>query len=344
MTEQSRPEEPGGPADPWGPTGPGYWGPPNQPYVYPAPSPPYGHPAPWSAPGYPWPSVPWYDPGDPLVNPAGLGFGGWFERVAGAIRRGWRLLLAIALITYFLPTVAVSLVQLAYGPAGSLPTVPPSTPEGEPPQLPDGFFIDLAVFGGASIAAAIVALLVQSVGWAAGTWAVTRQAVGQPASLGSALAYGVRRALGLWAWLLLSGLIVLGGLCFCVLPGIYLGFALGLVGPVFLFERRNPLGRSFGLFHNRFGLVLGRLALLAAVAIIGGLATSMLAQLGTLATGGDPFGPVVFSVGSALAYSLSAVLSVPIAVVLLAGLLVTYAEQRGHEARTTASSLAAELG
>jgi hypothetical protein len=158
------------------------------------------------------------------------------------------------------------------------------------------------------------------------------------------LGYGVRRAPGLWLWSLLSGLIVLAGFCFCLLPGIYFAFALSLVGPVFLFERRNPIGRSFGLFHNRFGMVLGRLALLAAVVIAASLAASMVGQLGLLATGSGLSGSVSLSVGNALAYSVSALLAVPVAMVQLAALLATYAEQRGHEARTTAAALAAELG
>jgi hypothetical protein len=183
------------------------------------------------------------------------------------------------------------------------------------------------------------------VGWAAGTWAATRDAAGQPAPLGAALAYGVRRAPRLWLWTLLSGLIVLVGVCMCILPGVYFAFALALVGPVFLFERRNPIGRSFELFHGRFGMVLGRLALVSALLIAGGVAASLVAELVLLvAAGGSPFGQVDLSAGSVLAYTLSAVVAVPLAVVQLAGFLVTYAEQRCNEGRTTASTLAAELG
>lgn len=337
MTEQPRPGEPGRAGGPEQPAAPaGYWGPPVPPYAYPAPQ----HVPP---PTYPWQPVPWYDPHDPLVNPPGAGVSGWFARVSGVVRRSWPILLPTMLITQFLPTLAVSLVQLAYNPSRSLLTVSPTTPDGQP-QLPEGFGTDLAVFGGVSVVAAVVGALVQSVGWGAGTWAATRQSAGQPASLGAALGYGLRRSPGLWLWSLLSGLIVLVGLCFCILPGIYFAFALSLVGPVFLFERHNPVGRSFGLVHGRFGMVLGRLALLAAVLIAGGVAASVLAQVGLLAAGAGPFGQVDFSAGAALAYSPSAVLAVPLAVVQLAGLLVTYAEQRGHEGAATAPVLAGELG
>lgn len=348
MTEQPRSGEPG-PADrPAQPPAPeGYRGPPIPPYAHPAPVhlPPPGHPwqpAPWQP--APWQPAPWYDPHDPLVNPPGAGLSGWFARAVDLVRRSWRVLLPIMIITQFLPGLVVSLVQLAYNPGRSLAAVPPPAPDGQPPQLPEGFGTDLAVFGLASLVAGVVVALVQSLGWAAGTWAATRHATAQPAPLGAALAYGVRRSPGLWLWSVLSGVIVLAGLCLCVLPGIYFAFALSLVGPVFLFERRNPVGRSFGLFHRRFGMVLGRLALLAAVLVAGGIAASMLAQIGLLATGAGPFGQVDLSPGTALAYSLSAALAVPLGVVQLAGLLVTYAEQRGHERPTTASTLAAELG
>ena len=121
------------------------------------------------------------------------------------------------------------------------------------------------------VGGSLVVGLVQAVGWAAGTWVITQQAAGQPASLDAALRYGLRRALGLWGWTLLVSLLIGIGFCFCVLPGIYLAFALSMAGPVYLFERHNPIGRSFRMFHDRLGLLLGRVALVAVAVIVGTL-------------------------------------------------------------------------
>jgi hypothetical protein len=339
VTEPGRPDEPGPGAGPRQPAEPGYWDPATPPYAYPPPQP-------FPAPGYlgqqpvPW----WYDPGDPLVNPPGAGLSGWFARAVDVVRRSWRILLLIALITQFAPTVVLSIVGLGLLSTLSLPTVP-ATPDDPPPELPPGSGADLALFVGVVLVGLVISILLQTVGWAAGAWAVTRQAGGQRAPLGAALAYGLRRAPGLVLWTLLSGLIVMVGIVLCILPGIYFAFALSLVGPVFLFERRNPIGRSFSLFHARPWMLLGRETLLAAVLIVGWFATTIVGQLALLPTDSVRFGSVDVSVGSMLAYPVYAAVQVAVGVLVLAGLLVTYAEQRAQEPRRiTTSTLLAELG
>lgn len=171
-----------------------------------------------------------------------------------------------------------------------------------------------------------------------------RQALGQQVRLGAALRYGLRRALGLWAWTLLSTLIITAGMCACLLPGIYFAFALSLAGPVFLFERSNPIGRSFRMFHARLGLVLGRVALVAAVPIAGAVAVRLVQDLGMLAVGAGPGSGVGLSVGAVAVTAVTALLNLPISVAQLVGLVVTYAEQRGWEAPVRTAQLATELG
>ena len=194
------------------------------------------------------------------------------------------------------------------------------------------------------IGGSVLVGLLQAVGWAAGSWVITQQAAGQPGSLDSALRYGIRRALGLWGWTLLISLLVGLGVCFCVLPGIYLAFALSMAGPVYLFERHNPIGRSFRMFHDRLGLLLGRVALVALAVIVGTVIPGVLEGVGTSAFGTDPFASPDSAVGAVVVIGITAVLALPAHLSQMIGLLVTYAEQRAHEAPVNTPGLAAELG
>jgi hypothetical protein len=173
---------------------------------------------------------------------------------------------------------------------------------------------------------------------------ITQQAAGRPAGLDAALRYGLRRALGVWGWTLLVSLLIGIGVCFCVLPGIYLAFALSMAGPVYLFERDNPIGRSFRMFHDRLGMLLGRVALVGVAVIIGTLVPSFLESAGTNALGADPFASPGTAVGVVVVIGVAAVLALPAHLVQLIGLLITYAEQRAHEGPVNGATLAAELG
>ncbi|WP_446217175.1 hypothetical protein [Micromonospora sp. IBHARD004] len=315
------------------------------PYAGPYAAGPYA-PGPYAAEPYPggqpygwYPADPGWDLNDPLVTPPHAGIGGWFSRCAGAVRRGWRLLLPIMLLTQALPAAATSVLSLALAPSGEVGTAADGAP-----VLPDGYLRDVLTFYAALLVAALVLGPLQSLGWAAGAWVVTRQAAGEPVGLGAAFRFGLRRMLGLWGWTLLSSLLIGVGMCFCLLPGLYLAFAFALIGPVYLFERQNPIGRSFRIFHQRFGMVLGRVALVAAVLLVGALVGLMLQAVGQLPFGTHPMdapGTAAGAVGVALVV---AVLLVPVQVAQLVGLLATYAEQRAHEGPVNAARLAAELG
>ncbi|WP_197701440.1 hypothetical protein [Micromonospora coxensis] len=331
---------PGQPVYPWDPAAPSHVFPPTGgfppgagPYAgFPPGYPPYGGHLP-----YGWPGGGGWDPDDPLVNPPHAGVNGWFARCAGAVRRGWRLLLPLLFLTQVLPGLALSLVSLALSP-GAGDELPADG------SLPDGFLTDLAVFGSVVFLVSLLLSLVQCVGWAGGTWVVARQAAGEPVDLGGAVRYGLRRAPGLWGWQLLVSLLVLVGVCFFVLPGVYLAFALALVGPVYLFERQNPIGRSFRFFHDRLGLVLGRVGLVALALLAGGLIGFVLETVATAPFGADPFGSPAAVTAVVAVTVVSSVLTLPVQLIQLVGLVATYAEQRAQEGPVNAARLAAELG
>ncbi|WP_405429273.1 hypothetical protein [Micromonospora sp. NBC_00617] len=334
---------PAGPPPGWGPAGapPQGWAyPPTG--GYPPGVGPYG-----GQPWYPGAPVGWYppghgfDPNDALVTPPGAGVGAWFERCGGALRRGWRQLVPIMLLTQVLPAAVLSVISLGMDPSPGWEAQAEMDPAA---GLPDNFAATLATLVAVLVGGSLLIGLVQAVGWAAGSWVITQQATGRPASLDAALRYGLRRALGLWGWTLLVSVLIGVGVCFCVLPGIYLAFALSLAGPVYLFERQNPIGRSFGMFHARLGLLLGRVALVGGAVIVGTVVPGVLESVGTTGIGADPFASPGTAVGVVAVIGVTAVLALPAHLAQLIGLLITYAEQRAHEAPVNGAALAAELG
>ncbi|MEU2612442.1 hypothetical protein ABZ570_12810 [Micromonospora sp. NPDC007271] len=296
-------------------------------------------PYPGAVPGQPYGWYPGVDADDPLVTPPYAGVGGWFSRCTAAVRRGWRQMLPIMLLTQALPAAVISVLSSALAPPDQFATGPDGAP-----VLPDGYFADFFTFYGVVILASLLLGPVQSTGWAAGSWVVTRQAAGAAVGVGAALRYGLRRALGLWGWTIVASLLIVVGACLCLLPAIYVAFAVALVGPVYLFERENPIGRSFAMFHRRFGMVLGRVALVAVGAVVFAVVGAVLKLLGQVQFGTHPMDAPGTAAGAVAVAVLSAVLVTPAYLAQLVGLLVTYAEQRAHEGPVNTARLAAELG
>ncbi|PZG12271.1 hypothetical protein C1I95_26155 [Micromonospora craterilacus] len=258
----------------------------------------------------------------------------------GAVRRGWRLLLPIVALTQVLPAAVLSLFVLAVDSSARWEAELAS----DTAVLPAAFWADMSALLGVLFGGTLVFLLVQCVGWAAGTWVIARQAAGQPTDLGTALRYGLRRALGLWGWSLVFELLILVGFCFCFLPGIYAMFALAMAGPVYLFERSDPIGRSHRMLRNRPGLVLGRVALVLLAVIGVSLAASMVESVAVLPLGAAPLETPGTAVAAVLTIAVTALLALPAHLAQLVGLVVAYAEQRAHEGPVNSAQLAAELG
>ncbi|GEM_PF-6696477 len=275
---------------------------------------------------------------DPLVNHPTAGFDGWFSKLVTTLRRSWRSLLIVVTVGVALPEAPAGIAmdiqrqrflhQLALHPR----------PEG----LPAGVLAD-ALFGlGVVLALTLVGGFFSAAGWAAGIWALTEEAAtGRPAAAGRALRYGLRRAARLWLWGLVAAPIVVAGFVACVLPGIYLALAVSLYSFVVVFERgRNPIGGTFRLTHKFFGAAAGRTAVLVAVCVGYSLVVDVIVGLGgalVALAGADAF----LVVGATnLVQSL---LQAPATALLLAGLLLTYAELRAREVPLTTADLRSQL-
>lgn len=290
-----------------------------------------------------WPQQTWFDPSDPLVNPIPAGIGGWFGRINATFQRSWRPIAAIFALTHLLPSLVLQMVLNVAAVVALLPWyerfIEASLAGDEPPT----FDVEPALllgYAAAFVAVVLVTVLVNALGYAAATRAVTRQAAGEPTSFGDALGYGLRRCFGLGGWNLLTGLLVLLGFVACLLPGVYVLAGLALVGPIYLFERRNPFGRSFGILHGATGRVLGRLLMIVVITIggslVGGGIENMISLVVQSVSGGYVAATVVGTV-------VSAVIALPFTMFQFVAILLTYAEQRGSEAPTTTLHLAAEL-
>ncbi|MEV6522429.1 hypothetical protein AB0M43_10840 [Longispora sp. NPDC051575] len=312
--------DPSAPGSPVGSGTPGWQG---------APPAPDGH---WTVPGFaPVPAE------DPLINPPHTGIDGWFRRIAAMFKRSWSSLLAIFAITQILPILATAGVGIVF--AVALLDLPPFNGE----RSVDGEFDDdrflstLLPLLGVVLVVVLVLTVLRSAGYAAATYAATRQAGGIPVRLGEALAYGFRRCLGLFGWQVVVGLLMTAGLLACVLPGIYVYAATALVGPIFLFERGgSPIGRSFSIFNNNLGRILGRLALLLVATVAVGFAGNVFDQIGAAAADATHDVSAIVTAG-AISALLGLLLELPLAMLTFSGILLTYTEQRGYEGATTAT-------
>jgi hypothetical protein len=245
-------------------------------------------------------------------------------------------LAAVLALTHLLPGMILGGVLLAYFGTSTL-----GMGSGPVSDAEVGEFFGVFIL--AAIAGAVLISLSQALGYAAATWIITREALGEPAPVGGALRFGVRRMAGLWGWSLLYGLVAGFGLCLCVLPGIYFGFALALFGPVYLFERVNPFGRAWRMFHDNFGPVLGRLALLAAAVVAVQVVVSLFQNIGLAVSGGSTMESGA-DLAIALAFTLVGYVALlPATLLQASGLVVTYAEQRARQGPLTTAGLASEL-
>ncbi len=289
------------------------------------------------------------DPNDPLINPPHTGIGGWFTRIGWLFQRSWKSMLAIFAITHILPLVGFAAIGVVAALAAGESTMAwlAAQSQADPDTIGSSELPDWLGFGLGTLIVVIVVLVVlfmimQMAGYAAATYAATREATGQQVRLGEALGYGFRRSLGLFGWQIVVILLIFAGVIACVLPAFYVYAATALFGPIYLFEKRSPIGRTFSIFNNNLGRVLGRLAIILAATVVVSLISNGFSTFGELATNSSTDPTLV--IGAAVVSSMiSLVIELPLTMFTFAGILLTYTEQRGYEAPVNSGQLAAEL-
>jgi hypothetical protein len=302
------------------------------------------------ADAYYQPAPPGLDPNDPLINPPNTGINGWFTRIGWLFKRSWKSMMAIFAITHILPlvgfgaigVVAVLALTEYIGPMTTTSSQFPGSTTTTTDELPDWLAFGFVGVFLLILLLVVVFMVLQMAGYAAATYAATRDAIGQPVRLGHALGYGFRRSLGLAGWQIVVSLLVILGAIACILPGIYVYAATALFGPIYLFERSSPISRTFRIFNNNLGRVLGRLAIILAATIVAGLVGNMFDLIGQAATGNST-DPTLVIAAAVIGSLFSVVIQLPLSMFTFAGILLTYTEQRGYEAPVNSGQLATEL-
>jgi hypothetical protein len=143
-----------------------------------------------------------FEPHDPLVNPPDAGINGWFNRISGMFKRSWKSMAVSFTITYLVPSIVYTVIvaRLAQVVAATIRAKLPNQD-----AVPVNSDLDIPGIGATTLMFALAVVLVlilvpQMAGYAAATYAVTREAIGQRVPLGEALGYGLRRSLGLVGW------------------------------------------------------------------------------------------------------------------------------------------------
>ena len=296
------------------------------------------------------PAQPGADSMDPLINPPNTGINGWFTRIGWLLRRSWKSMLVIFAITHILPAIgfaAIGVVAFLAAGATAMPWLISQSEldpdQVESPELPEWLGFGLATLIVVILLLVIILVIMELAGYAAATYAVTREATGQQVRLGEALGYGFKRSIGMFGWQILVFLLIVAGAIACVLPAFYVYAATALFGPIYLFERANPIGRSFSIFNNNLGRVLGRLAIILALSIVAGMVGNVFGIVGDLMTGSSS-DPTLLIAAAVISSVFSLVIQLPVTMFTFAGVLLTYTEQRGYESQVNTGQLAAELG
>jgi hypothetical protein len=180
-------------------------------------------------------------------------------------------------------------------------------------------------------------------------------AAGLRPRLGAALGLAVRRLVPLIGWQILAGLIILAGVCACVLPAIYLAAVFTLLPVVVTFERGgSAISRCFKLFHQDLGASISRIATILGIGIGVGAVAYVINMIIEVSAGQPMFDPEASSpfakvdTGYMTAVVIGTVVAEMIgraAGVLTAPLSLTaYADLRARVEPLTTATLADEAG
>jgi hypothetical protein len=289
---------------------------------------------------------------DPLVSPD---YSGWWRRSLAIVRQAWQPLAGLQFIGFLVALAigvpqALLLLNLNNDLGTATTTVDPDTGA---PVMPDLG----KLFGvlGLTLAGSFLAIMVAFVVTIACNHVAVSVGAGLQPRIGAALALAVRRLFPLIGWQILAGLIIVVGLCACVLPVIYLSAVFMLLPAVVTFERGgSAISRCFKLFHQDLGASIGRIATIAGISIGVGVVAYIINVIIQLIPGQPTFDPdssspfggvnssfvvvvVIGTVVSQLLASGAAVLTAPL-------MLTAYADLRARVEPTTTATLANEAG
>ena len=180
-------------------------------------------------------------------------------------------------------------------------------------------------------------------------------AAGLRPRIGAALGLAVRRMFPLLGWQLLAGLILLAGVCACIVPAFYLAAVFTVLPVVVTFERgASAISRCFRLFHHDLAASISRVATIAGIGIGVGVVAYIVSTIIQMVPGTPTFDPgssnpfggvgtgyliavVAGTVVADLMTRAGAVLTAPLT-------LAAYADMRARVEPLTTATLANEAG
>jgi hypothetical protein len=274
--------------------------------------------------------------GDPLISPD---YGGWFSRGVTIVKRGWKPLVALQVVGIVLALlVEVPLTVYTARTEDDLQVFTTANPE----QAPD--FTPLLGLLGLTLLAVLVSSVVAATVTVATVQIGVSVAVGAPTSVGEAVRLAVRRVAPLLGWQVLAIPIYLLGICFCILPVLYVAAVFTVLPVVVAVERTNAIGRSFSLFHHSLGVSVGRIATIIGIGIGGSVAGVLIGSVldaGVRSATPGSSGPFAGAIASAFVGSLiGAALSLLLAPLTLAA----YADMRARIEPLNSTTIAHQLG
>ena len=278
---------------------------------------------------------------DPLISPD---YGGWWQRSIAIVKAGWPQLAAAQAIGVAVQVLLQVPLLIYVATQGQRVTDAQQT--GTQPDLGPlfavGGFSLLVAFAGIVVGAVVTIATIQM--------GVSIAAGGQP-KLGPAFQAALRRAFPLIGWQLVAGLIMLAGLCACILPIFYFLAVFTVLPAVVAFERTNAISRCFRLFHGNFGAAVARVATIVGIGIAAGLIAAVIQQVIGVAGGASAFGGVstTVSTGAIVAASfasalIGAVIDRGVAIFTGPLTLTAYADMRAKVEPLSTQVLIQELG
>jgi hypothetical protein len=279
---------------------------------------------------------------DPLVS---ADYSGWWQRGIAIVKAGWPQLAAaqaIGAAVQMLVQVPLLIYVSTQGQHFADAQQAGRAPDTGPLFAVFGFTL-LVAFAGL-VVGAVVAIATMQMG-------VSIASGGQP-KLGPALRAALQRAFPLIGWQFLAGLIMLVGLCACVLPIFYFLAVFTLMPAIVAFERTNAISRCFKLFHANLGGAIGRIATILGISILGGIIAAAISEVIGAAGGAPAFGMPTTATVSTSAVVVAAIVSALIGAVIDRGIavltgpltLTAYADLRARVEPLTTDVLLREIG
>jgi hypothetical protein len=301
--------------------------------------PPYPQPAspgaegPWVPPqAPPWGSPSGY-PEDPLISPD---YSGWWRRGVAITKLAWRQLLllqaVVGVLTFTVETVATAWQSFA------LRDIDRAATAGRDPDLG-------LIFAGTGLVlvAALVVALVTMVATLAAVRIVVEAATGAQPDLGAALGSAVRRLFPLLGWGILSALLIVVGLCACIVPGLYLAAVLLVLTPVVALERGNAIGRCFKLFHGDFGASMARTATIFGIVVGVSLVAGVIGVIASLVAPPETASTGALIASAAVSSAFSVVIGGAMRILVDPLTVAAYADMRARVEPLSTATLVQEL-